>query len=187
MNAILRTTLLATALLMTGPAHAASYNFTFPTTNSTVVASVGTSGDQTGWFWSVGRGDKVGQAYASTGLFNVSSLELDLNVSYNNLFNNSVDWDVLVNGVDVGDWTWSSTDGTGLTHLSYTFDAIVGEFNSLALVVKNEVPSGDGSIALGLNTQGTVSNVPEPGSLALTGAGLIWIAAFARRRSARQQ
>lgn len=186
MNAILRKAMLATALATTGVAQSASYNFTFPSATSTVVASVGTSGDQTGWFWSVERGDKVSHTYNSTGLFNASALELDLSVSYNSLFNTAVNWDVLVNGVDVGDWSWSSTDGTGLTRLSFTFDAIAGEFNSLALVVKNEVPAGDGSIALGLNTQGTVTSVPEVSSFALTAMGLVCIAAFARRRSAPQ-
>ncbi|CAH0352581.1 PEP-CTERM sorting domain-containing protein [Aquabacterium sp. CECT 9606] len=186
MSAILRTALLATALATTGAAQAASYGFIFPSATSTVVASVGTSGDQTGWFWSVERGDKISHTYASTGLFNASALELDLNVSYNSLSDTPVNWDVLVNGVDVGDWSWSSTDGTGLTHLTFTFDAIAGEFNSLALVVKNEVPSGAGSIALGLHTQGMVTSVPETGSFALTAMGLVCIAAFARRRNVSQ-
>jgi len=178
--------LAAAALTAAGLSQASSYSFNFPSTSSSVVASIGSIGSsEIGYFWSVARGDKVSQAYAASGVFGTTSLELDLNVTRNVLSTgNSVQWDVLVNGTDVGDWAWSSANGTGLTHLSLSFAAVTGEFSTLALVVKNEVPSGDGSIALGLDTRGTVAAVPEPETYALMLAGLAGIGALVRRRKA---
>jgi len=95
----------------------------------------------------------------------------------------SVDWDVLVNNVDVGDWSWSSADGTGLTNIALAFAPIAGEFSSLALVVKNEVPGGLGSIALGLDTRTTVSGeLPEPGTMLLLGLTMAGLVATRRRQ-----
>jgi len=174
----------ALSVAAAGAAHAASVSVQFPTSSATVVGSVGfINPTQIGYFWSVQRGDLVSQAYFATGLFNPSSLSMDLDVVSNNLApGQSVDWDVLVNNVDVGDWSWSSTDGTGLTNIALAFAPIVGEFSSLALVVKNEVPSGDGSISLRLDTTTTVSNdVPEPGTLLLLGLTLAGLAGTRRR------
>ncbi|MEF8755290.1 MAG: PEP-CTERM sorting domain-containing protein [Accumulibacter sp.] len=181
-----RKTILAAALLtVAGAATAASVTVQFPTSSATVVASVGSlSPTEVGWFWSAARGDLVSENYPGTGLFNPSSLSMDLNVTRNVLSSGqSVVWDVLVNSVDVGDWIWSSADGTGLTNIALAFAPIAGEFNSLALVVKNEVPGGAGSIALGLDTRTTVSNeVPEPGTMLLLGLTMAGLAASRRRQ-----
>ena len=186
MKTFLKTALAAAALTAAGLSQASSYSFNFPTASSSVVSSFGLlSPTEIGYFWSVSRGDMVSQAYAASGVFGTTSLELDLNVTRNVLSTgNSVQWDVLVNGTDVGDWAWSSANGTGLTHLSLSFAAVTGEFSTLALVVKNEVPSGDGSIALGLDTRGTVAAIPEPETYALMLAGLAGIGALVRRRKA---
>lgn len=167
------------ALAGAGMAHAASFDFSFPSASSTVVSSEG-------YFWSAQRGDKVAEIFTASGVFGATTLNLELDVTYNSLVaGSSVDWDVLVNGVDVGDWTWSSADGIGLTHLSYTFAPIQGEFTSLALVVKNEVISGAGSIALGYDTLGTITSaVPEPSTYLLLLAGL-GVAGIAKQRRSR--
>lgn len=187
MKSIVGVALSAFMLAGTSMLHAATYNFNFPSYTSNVVSSVGSlSAIDIGYFWSVSRGDQVSETFSGSGLFGATSLELELNVTQNVLSQGaSVDWDVLVNGVDVGDWSWTSASGTGLTYLSYTFAAISGEFNSLALVVKNEVPGGLGSIALGVNTEASVSNsvVPEPDTLGFLLAGLAVVSLVQRKRA----
>ncbi|WP_232411046.1 PEP-CTERM sorting domain-containing protein [Methylophilus sp. 5] len=187
MKSMVGAALSACMLAGTGMAQAATYNFNFPSYSSNVVSSVGAlSATDIGYFWSVSHGDQVSETFSGSGLFGATSLDLELNITQNVLSQGaSVDWDVLVNGVDVGDWTWTSTSGTGMTYLSYTFAAISGEFNSLALIVKNEVPAGLGSIALGLNTEATVSNsvVPEPDTLGFLLAGLAVISLVQRKRA----
>lgn len=179
--------LVVTSLAAAVPAQAASVSVAFPSTTASVTGSVGfISPGQVGYFWSSARGDQVSESYAATGLFGATTLDLDLTVLSNGLASGqSVDWDVLVNGVDVGDWSWGSADGTGATHLSLSFAAIAGEFSSLALVVKNEVPPGAGAISLATGTRATladgVSTVPEPGLMSLLGLALAGMA-FARRR-----
>lgn len=181
-----RKTILAAALLVVaGAATAASVTVHFPTSSATVVSSGSLVGPtEIGYFWSAARGDRFSENYPGTGLFNPSSLSMDLNVTRNALASGqSVVWDVLVNSVDVGDWIWSSADGTGLTNIALTFAPIAGEFNSLALVVKNEVPRSAGSIALGLDTRTTVSSeLPEPGTMLLLGLTMAGLAASRRRQ-----
>jgi hypothetical protein len=181
-----RKTILAAALLVVaGAATAASVTVHFPTSSATVVSSGSLVGPtEIGYFWSAARGDRFSENYPGTGLFNPSSLSMDLNVTRNALASGqSVVWDVLVNSVDVGDWIWSSADGTGLTNIALTFAPIAGEFNSLALVVKNEVPRSAGSIALGLDTRTTVSSeLPEPGTMLLMGLTMAGLAASRRRQ-----
>ncbi|ELX11379.1 hypothetical protein Jab_2c34980 [Janthinobacterium sp. HH01] len=187
MNAknFLRSVVLSAAVLAAS-AHANTYSFNFPTSGSAVVGSTGfISSTEIGYFWSVNRGDSVSQGYAGSGVFGTTNLELDLNVTHNSLNNGaSVQWDVLVNGQDVGDWNVAQGSGTGVSHLSLNFGAIAGEFNSLALVVKNNVPGGQGSISLGLNTEASVSAVPEPETYGMLLAGVAVIGLMARRKRA---
>ncbi|WP_235923045.1 PEP-CTERM sorting domain-containing protein [Rugamonas aquatica] len=171
---------------MAASAHANTYSFSFPTAGSTVVSSVGfLTPTEIGYFWSMSRGDSVTQGYAGSGVFGTTNLELDLNVTRNTLNSGaSVQWDVLVNGQDVGDWNVAQGDGTGISHLSLSFGAVGGEFNSLALVVKNNVPGGQGSIALGIDTRGSVSAVPEPETYGMLLGGLAVMGLMARRKRA---
>lgn len=180
----LRSVVLIGAVLAAS-AHASTYSFSFPTAGSTVVSSVGLlSATEIGYFWSVNRGDSVTQGYMGSGVFGTTNLELDLNVTRNVLNSGaSVQWDVLVNGQDVGDWNVPQ-GSTGMSHLSLNFGAVAGEFSSLALVVKNEVPGGQGSIALGLDTRGSVSAVPEPETYGMLLGGLAAAGLMARRKRA---
>ncbi|NVD71619.1 PEP-CTERM sorting domain-containing protein [Duganella sp. BJB1802] len=181
----LRSVVLISAALAAS-AQASTYSFSFPTSSSTVVASIGSvSPTEIGYFWSMTRGDAVSQSYVGSGVFGTTNLELDLNVTRNVLSSGaSVQWDVLVNGQDVGDWNVTQGSGTGINHLSLNFGAVGGEFNSLALVVKNNVPSGQGSIALGLDTRGSVTAVPEPETYGMLLGGLAVVGLMARRKRA---
>ena len=171
---------------MAASAQASTFTFNFPTSSSSVVASTGTlSPTEIGYFWSVSRGDTVSQSYAGSGVFGVTNLELDLNVTQNVLNSGaSVQWDVLINGQDVGDWNVTQGSGTGISHLSLNFGAVAGQFSSLALVVKNNVPVGLGSIALGLDTMGSVTAVPEPETYGMLLGGLAVVGLMARRKRA---
>ncbi|UJP05456.1 MAG: PEP-CTERM sorting domain-containing protein [Nitrosomonas sp.] len=189
--------------IITGSIHAApAYHFSFPAASASVTASAGfIDANEIGHFWSASNGDKIQQNFTDSEFYNVTGLELDLNVTSNTLTSDaSVDWDVLINGMDVGDWSWSSASGIGSTHLSLSFAPVIGEFKSLALVVKNDVPVGFGSIALGLDTPGSVSGVsysgwhalesvsavPEPETYGMLLAGMVVLSCSVRRNRAAQ-
>lgn len=182
---ILRSIVLVSAAFAAS-AQASTYSFTFPTAQSQVKASTGfLNSSEVGYFWSATRGDSISQQYVGSGVFGATHLELDLTVSRNSLRPTaSTQWDILVNGKDVGDWTVNQATGTGTTHLSLNFGPVTGEFNTLALVLKNNVASGAGSIALGLNTAGTISAVPEPETYGMLLGGLALMGLVARRKRA---
>lgn len=163
------------------PAAAASYSDQFPTEFSSVTGSIGHFAPEVGYFWSAARGDQVSQTYSGTGVFGATSLTLDILVSQN-VLTDHIEWDVYVNGTDVGDWNWTAAQGTGYMHETYNFAAIAGDSYEIKLAVKNEVPDGWGSIALNYDSSMTISAVPEPESWALLMAGLGVVGAIARRR-----
>jgi hypothetical protein len=160
---------LAAAIAMAHRAQAQTFSATFPSPLSTVVASVGSlGGGEYGYFWSVARGDKVEETFVGTGLALVVQLDLDFDVSQNVLNSGAhVDWDVRVNGISVGGWSWHDGDGTGPVSLSYLLAPIVGAGNyTVGMFVTNEVAPGQGSIALRegrLKLTGHSGVVPEPG------------------------
>ena len=109
--------------------HAQAQTFTafFPSGSSTVVGGCLNPPGSLSYFSSVSRGDKVEQTFSSTGLNSITGLELNFDVTHNELSPAAqVDWDVRVNGTPAGTWQWTAGEGLGPVHLSYTFAPIVG-------------------------------------------------------------
>jgi hypothetical protein len=176
----------ATLNVVGNAASGATYSDAFPSSGSTVIASVGViDPGEFGYFWSVSRGDNISESFSGTGLASVSKLDLDFDVTRNVLSSGAfTNWDVLVNGNVVGSWSWDSSDGTGNVTASYTFPDIVGSGNyAVRMEVTNEVPGGAGSIAIGFPGDLTLTGVvPEPATFVLAALGLMGMIAGRQRR-----
>lgn len=157
----------------------------FPSEDATVVGSVGTiTPGEFGYFWSMSRGDSISETFAGTGFHAIDQLALDFEVTQNVLNSGaSTLWDVFVNNVLVGGWSWLDTDGVGSVNELYSFAPIIGAGTyDIRMEVTNEVGAGFGSIAIGYPGSATLTSVPEPASismilLALAGFGF----GFARK------
>lgn len=174
-----------TASCLYGIQAQAAFIADFPSAGSTAVASVGNLGTGFGYFWSAAGGDMIQQTFTGTGLAAVGELDLSFPITDNYLSPGAeVDWSVLLNGVQVGGWVWKDTDGVGQLTKSYTFAPIqgLGTYN-LAMEVINEVPSGEGSIAVGFGTM-TVAAVPEPSTViaGLGALGMLGLLGYRKRR-----
>jgi hypothetical protein len=141
---------LAAALLIPGLAALADpgETFSFPSSSSTVVGSVGfIDEDEIGWFWSVARGDSVSETLSSS-IPAIGGATLDIEVVRNFLYTDAqVDWDVVINGVVVDSFTVDAAF-IGVVHREMQFDPILGPDYDVALIVTNEVAPGWGSHSL---------------------------------------
>jgi hypothetical protein len=169
-NFILVPSLVATALGLL-PAQAGTFTANFPTTNSTIVASVGVLDDPThlGGFWSVSRGDSVEQAFVGTGVAHATQLQAHLLVPGNSLSPGRTEyWQFSLNGIPVGDFAVASEDGVGARDLEFNFPPLpsTGDY-TVRLAIQNEIPDGGGAIWLSTESWIQITAVPEPSSVAL--------------------
>lgn len=118
----------------------------FPSSTSTVIGSIGFIDDyEVGYFWSAARGDSVEQTFSGPAAVRRAILKLD--VTYNGLYGSDEDWALSINGTDVGSFTITQGQ-TGPLKEVFKFHAIRGGTYDVKLRETNEVPGGDGSIAL---------------------------------------
>ena len=159
---------------------------TFPSANSTVVGSVGfIDADEIGFFWSVTNGDKVSESFADP-LIDVSQAIFDFDVPTNSLVDVPVNWDVLINGNIIGNFTVLA-GFTGPVHLDLSFAPIgnVGGNYLVAFEVTNDVYVGGGShtLAYAGPYNHSVQLIPAPGAILLGGIGVGLVGWLRRRRT----
>jgi hypothetical protein len=127
---------------------AAVTTYTFPSSSSTVVGSVGFINEtECGYFWSVSRGDSVTQTFTG-GPATITGARLQGTVVSNNLANGArVDWELSINAVVVAKFRIMQ-GFTGTFSVTRAFSTITGPNYTVKIRVLNEVPVGDGSITL---------------------------------------
>lgn len=182
----LRKILLAFALILTaGTANATAITVDFPSTTSTTTASAGS------FFFNPSH--TVSETFVGTGIDAATSLDLSLGLDFNVLSDGGfVNFAVSLNNIVVGDFTFDEFDALGDYDFSFSFAEIVGAgVYTIELAVTNTVPSGDGSVGFSETAStATISDnsapvaVPEPGTLALLGLGLLGLGIARRKRQA---
>jgi hypothetical protein len=119
----------------------------FPSADSTVSPGFLDS-TRIGHFWSASKGDEVEESF-STGIPSIGQAIFDFYVPTNVLgLGNYVIWDVLINGVKIGNFTVMDQQ-IGPVHIDFTFPPIDGPDYIVRFEVTNEVPGGAGSHTLG--------------------------------------
>jgi hypothetical protein len=141
------TLLVVSALAIVPSATALPVTYPFPSSNSTVVASVGfIDADEVGFFWSAARGDLVSETFSGPPAIFGATLMVEVvgNVLNSGAF---VDWDIEINGVVVGSFTVNQ-GFTGPITRNLTFPKIFGPMYTVTIRVTNEVAGGQGSHTL---------------------------------------
>jgi hypothetical protein len=138
---------LAPAIAQAGPSTRGFSSYAFPSSSSTVVASVGfIDGDEIGYFWSESRGDSVSESFSGPSA--VDGAQLQITVVQNVLNSGAhVDWALDINGVTVTQFSVPEGFTGALTKLAQ-FAPIAGPNYNVVLRVTNEVAGGEGSITL---------------------------------------
>jgi len=118
--------------------------FSYPSSSSIIVGSVGfIDEDEVGYFWSVSRGDSVTETFAAGP--SIVGYKLDVDVVTNVLNGGAfVNWDVLINGVLVDNFTVNE-GFVGTVSRAANFSAIAGPNYTVQMRVTNEVAGGFGS------------------------------------------
>jgi hypothetical protein len=140
------------AAVLAGPGGATaqiSQTFDFPSSDSTVVGSVGFfDADEVGAFWSMQRGDRVSETFTFSGPSSINRALLQVAVVTNVLApGQSVNWNLEINGTVLGSFTVPA-GFTGPLTLDVSFPPISGPTYAVTIRVTNEVPGGGGAHTL---------------------------------------
>lgn len=184
----IKTLLAATAIgcAAVSAANAAPVTLNFPSEDATLETAFGAE-----FFFRTG--DFVEQTFLDTGLNDVQSISLALNLNTNSLAGGSfVNFDVSVNSLVVGDFTLSQGDGLGQFDFSFDVDDAdpLADDYTLRFEATNDVSGGLGSISFDLNnTSATLSDqpvaaVPLPASIPLFLTGLAILGYVGRKNRA---
>jgi len=133
--------------LVPSSAMALGASYDFPSSNSTVVASVGfIDSDEVGFFWSAERGDRVTETFI--GAPAIWRVVLRLEVVFNVLNSGAqVDWDLVINGNVVDSFVVQQGFIGPIVRMA-TFPHIKGPVYTVTIRVTNTVPGGQGSHSL---------------------------------------
>jgi hypothetical protein len=164
----------------------------FPSDDSIVVGSLGfINSNEIGYFWSTQRGDMVSESFADP-LLSANEAIFDFDVPTNGLNSTPVDWDILINGSTVGDFSVAA-GFTGPIHLDLSFSPIGNISGQYQIIfdVTNEIPSGWGAHTLAyagsylhsVELIGTGNVIPAPGAILLGSIGVGLVGWLRRRRT----
>ena len=183
---------LAFSALAFGGMAEASVTLNFPTTDTTLTtAGINQPLDSGGSGFAFLAGDGVSQTFTGTGLLSATSAHFVFGMSNFANVGLSSTFDVFINGIDVGDYSLTSTAGNSHQRvnfdLTYWFAPIAGDTFSLAFRLQSALPGSGGSYNWFPDGQATLADgattgaVPEPGTWAmmLLGFGAV---GFAIRR-----